>query len=103
MTVRAQGTPSKSSTHCYSPQLTKLIHGIDISMAGNELFHHALHRQAGCQDQCRGAICHAGIQVCGAVPDENLEEKACRREGHGINRGTRSIPKSPEFPNPHSP
>jgi hypothetical protein len=41
-------------------------------MAGDELFHHALHCQAGCQDQCSRAICHSGIQVSGAVPDENL-------------------------------
>lgn len=61
---------SAPTTH----QLTKFIHSIDISVAGNELFHHALHRQAGRQDQCGRPIRHAGIQVCGAVPDENLGE-----------------------------
>ena len=82
-------------------QPTKLIHSVDISVAGNELFHHALHCQAGRQDQCRRAICHAGIQVCGAVPDKNLGKMGCSRESHGRNKGTRSTSKPSEAPNPH--
>lgn len=48
---------SAPTTH----QPTKFVHSIDIGVAGNELFHHALHRQAGRQDQCSRPICHAGI------------------------------------------
>lgn len=65
-----------------SSALTELIHCIDIGVAGDELFHHSLHRQAGCQDQCSRAICHSGIQVSGAVPDENLTTARRAVAGH---------------------
>lgn len=74
---------------------TKLIHGIDVGVAGNELFHHALHRQAGCQDQCSRAIRHAGIQVSGAVPDENLKKSQCRTSCRS--RGTHSTLGAPNL------
>lgn len=51
---------------------TEIIDGIHISMAVDELIHHALHCQPGSQDQGCSAIMHAGIQVCGAVSYENL-------------------------------
>ena len=90
-------------TRHYPPQPTEFIHSIDISMAGDELFHHALHCQAGRQDQCCGAVCHAGIQVCGAVPDENLRETGRNSRSHGKNKGTRSTSKPPEDPNQYTP
>lgn len=53
---------------------TKVIDSVDVSMAVDELLHHALHCQASCQDQRGGAIVHAGIQVCGTIPDQNLQK-----------------------------
>ena len=52
--------------------LTQFVDGVDVGVAGDELLHHALHRHAGGQDERRGAVVHAGVQVCGTVPDEDL-------------------------------
>lgn len=51
---------------------TEIIDCIDVSMTVNQLLHHALHCQPGSQDQGCSAIMHTGIQVCGAVPYQNL-------------------------------
>ncbi len=46
---------------------TDFITRLTISMAGDQLFHHAFYCQDGLQDQSSGAIIHACIQVCGTV------------------------------------
>lgn len=53
--------------------LTEIVNGIHVGVTVDELVHHALHRQTGSQDQGRGAIMHAGIQVCGTIPYQNLK------------------------------
>lgn len=53
--------------------LTVVVDGVDVCVAVHKLLHHALHGQAGCQDQGCGAIIHARVQVCGTVPDQDLQ------------------------------
>lgn len=57
---------------------TEVVNGVDVSVAGDELLHHALHGQPGGQDQRGGAVLHAGVQICGPVPDQNLQNNKCR-------------------------
>lgn len=66
------GGRGPSPTGGAAAQLTQIIHGVDIGMCVDEVFQHALHGQAGGQDQRGRAIVHAGVQVCGSVPDQNL-------------------------------
>lgn len=42
-------------------------------MRVDEVLQHALHGQACSQDQWGCAIMHAGIQICGSVPEQDLE------------------------------
>lgn len=63
----------------YKCKLTELVNSINISVAGDELLHHTLHRQPSSQYQSCGAIVHSGIQICRPCPDQNLKRKAERR------------------------
>lgn len=51
-----------------------VIYGIDVSVAVDQLFHHALHSEPGCQDQWSSTIVHAGIQFCGTITNQDLRE-----------------------------
>ena len=57
---------------------TGVIDGVGVGVAVDELVHHALHRQPGGQDQRGGSVVHAGVQVCGAVPDQDLPHGTLR-------------------------
>lgn len=57
----------------HSHTLTQFIDCVDVSMTSDELLHHALYCQPCCQDQCRRAIIHTGVQICGAISDQNLD------------------------------
>lgn len=86
-TAKRKGGVS-SVEHCIRPcfvitlteqqPLTEIIDGVHVGVTVDELIHHALHRQPGSQDQRRGAVMHAGIQVCGAIPYQNLKRPAAR-------------------------
>ena len=52
--------------------LTVVVHSIDVRVTVDQLLHHALHGQPGSQDEGRGAVVHAGVQLCGAVTDQDL-------------------------------
>lgn len=62
-------------------RLTQVIHGVDVGVRVDEVLQHALHRQARGQDQRRGAIVHAGVQVRGSVPDQDLGGREGLRPG----------------------
>lgn len=51
-----------------------VVNSVDVSMAVDQLLHHAIHSEPGCQDQGSGSIIHACIQLCRAVTDQNLAE-----------------------------
>ena len=68
--------------------LTQVVHSIDIGVGVDEVLQHALHGQAGSQDQRGRAVVHAGIQVGGSVPDQDLD----RREGLGLSKCEREAP-----------
>lgn len=59
----------------YVYALTKLINSINISVAGDELLHHALHCQPSGQDKSCGAVVHPCIQIRRPCPDQNLKRK----------------------------
>lgn len=75
---RAQPTPPCSHHSNYLPSLahgapiTMVIHGIDISLAIDELSHHPFHSQTCSQNQRGRAIVHPSVQVCHSVTDQDL-------------------------------
>lgn len=72
------GGPSPGG--CATAWLTQVVHSIDVSVRIDEVLQHALHGQAGGQDQGRRAVMHAGVQVCGPVPDQDLGDRGAGRE-----------------------
>lgn len=79
---RLTHTHTFAHIHTHTPlvSLTDFVDSVDVCVAGDELLHHALHCQAGGQDEGRGAVVHAGIQVSGTVTDQDLEGEASQRE-----------------------
>lgn len=61
--------------------LTQVVHGVDVGVRVDQVFQHALDSQAGSQDQRCCAVMHAGVQVCGSVPYENLDNREGLRLG----------------------
>ena len=54
---------------------TRVINGVDFSMAVDEFLHHALHSQSRGQDQWGRSVIHTGIQICCTVTDQDLKDK----------------------------
>lgn len=52
-----------------------VVYSVDVSVAVDQLLHHPLHGEPGCQDQWSGAVVHAGVQFCCTIPDQNLREE----------------------------
>lgn len=69
-------------------RLTQVVHGVDVGVGVDEVLQHALHGQARGQDQRGRAVVHAGVQVGGSVPDQDLDH----RESLGLSKCEREAP-----------
>lgn len=57
---------------------TRVVGCVGVGVAVDKLIHHAVHGQAGGQDERCCSIVHAGVKVCGTVSDEDLQRRRAR-------------------------
>ena len=63
-------------------RLALIVGGVDVDVGVDQVLDHALDGQAGGQDEWRGAVVHARVEVGGSVAQKDLEDPLGVR-GHG--------------------